>query len=171
MRQVHLRTTSAAVLLVAVSVLVPGALASRVVAAERISKEQAIQLQRTWLDLLVAAKWKQAADMMTSDFLWIHPTGRVDTRESRLEPLMKGPQPAWTSIETKDIQAAVYPDSAVVTSEVNWASALAAGETAPRVLHLRLTTAWVNQEGTWRVVRMQVTTIPPPTNQTPSGGR
>ena len=123
-----------------------------------------MQLERTWLDLLVAAKWKQAADMIASDFLWIHPTGRVDTKQSRFDLLVKGPQPPWTSIDTKDIQAAVFTGSAVVTSEVNWASALAAGEATPRVLHLRLTTMWVNQEGTWRVVRMQVTTIPPATS-------
>src|SRR5678815_3258638 len=70
-----------------------------------VSKEQVVQLQRKWFDLLVAANWTQAADMIAPDFLWIHPTGRVDTKQSRLDLLVKGPQPPWTSIDTKDIRA------------------------------------------------------------------
>lgn len=156
-------TTRAAVFATVLLCVLSAGLATRASAAT-ISEEQIVQIQRKWLDLLVTANWKQAAEMIAPDFLWIHPTGRVDTKQSRLDLLVKGPQPAWSSIETKDIRAAVFNDSAMVTSEVNWASALAAGETRQRVLHLRVTTVWVNQKGTWRVARLQATTFPPTTN-------
>jgi ketosteroid isomerase-like protein len=164
MRRFHCGGARTAVFAAALFLLLSGAcwISPPVLAAEKLSTEQVVQLQRTWLDHLVAGRWSQATDMMSADMLWIHPTGRVDGRQSRMDALVKGPQLAWASIDTKDIRAEGFMDSAVVTSETTWTSAnLSAGETKPRVLHLRLTTVWVNQGGTWRVVRFQCTTIPP----------
>jgi Domain of unknown function (DUF4440) len=147
-----------AVLLAAMCLLASGSPAF----AAKISRDQAVQLQRKYLDLIVAGDWKGASEMMAPEMLWIHATARIDTKQSRMDSLIKGPARPWSSIETKDDMVDVFNDFAIVTSDTTWASPPAPGQTGPRVAHLRLTTVWVNQGGTWRLVRFQGTMFPPP---------
>jgi ketosteroid isomerase-like protein len=110
---------------------------------------------------MVAADWKTTADMMSDNLVYIHPNGLVNTKQQRLEPLLKGPSPVWTKIESKDVHVQIFRDTAIVTSETIFTHAPAPGSAQGQVLDLRFSTVWANEKGTWRMVLWHCTTIPP----------
>jgi len=134
---------------------------TQIKAAQKITTEQAAQLQKRLLDAMVAADWKTTANMMSDNLVYIHPNGLVNTKQQRLEPLLKGPSPVWTKIESKDVHVQVFTDTAIVTSETIFTHAPAPGSTPGQILDLRFTTVWANEKGTWRMVLWHCTTIPP----------
>lgn len=145
-----------------VSVLVIAILcATQIAAAQGITAQQAAQLQRRLLDAMVAADWKTTADMMSDNLIYIHPNGLVNTKQQRLDPLLKGPSPVWTKIESKDVHVQVFSNTAIVTSETIFTHAPVPGSTQGQVLDLRFSTVWANEKGTWRMVLWHCTTIPP----------
>jgi ketosteroid isomerase-like protein len=150
------------VVLLSLSVIVITILSStQITAGQAITAEYASQLQKRLLDAMVAADWKTTADMMSDNLIYIHPNGLVNTKQQRLEPLLKGPSPVWTRIESKDVHVQVFSDTAIVTSETIFTHVPERGSTQGQVLDLRFTTVWANEKGTWRLVLWHCTTIPP----------
>jgi ketosteroid isomerase-like protein len=151
------------VVLTLLAVLSVSLLSTRTAAAQKISPEQAIQLQKRLLAVMTAGDWKTTADMMSDNLVYIHPTGLVNTKQQRMDALLKGPTPFWSNIESKDVHAQVFTDTAVITSETIFTHAPAPGSNTPgSVLDLRFTSVWANERGTWRMVLFHCTTIPPP---------
>lgn len=89
--------------------------------------------------------------------MWIHGTGRPDTKEGVIGSIGSG-KTQYQSIDCSDESVRFFGPVAVV-SGVALMNAVIAGE--PRVLHNRFTILWEQQaDGQWQVVNWQSTTLP-----------
>jgi len=85
--------------------------------------------------------------LLTPQFVWIHGTGSLMTREQLLKISAKGPR--YSSVEDDDVNVALYGDAAVLTER----SKRQYPDVSKPFLS-RFTIVYVKQDGNWRVASM-----------------
>lgn len=95
-------------------------------------------------------------DVFAEDLLWIHSSGRIDDKAALLRKVGGGAI-KFLEIEPSDEQVRKLGDAAVVTSTAR--IVFEAGGTARTRTNV-VTVIWRNDDGAWRIVLWQSTTVP-----------
>ncbi len=90
---------------------------------------------------------------MDDELVWIHATGRIDSKESWIQKVKSGTV-KYIKMESSDAQYRVYGETVVVTGRGVTAFINKDGEKSSNICY---TTVYVKQNNTWKNVSMQVT--------------
>jgi len=159
-----MRHSRTAVVLASLALAIAMFISNSAMAAPKITKDQALQLQKNLLASLQSGDWKTTDELMSAELVYIHPNGRVTAKSEEMDSLTKGPSPRWLTVEGKNTQAMLFGDAVVLTGEAYYTDLLKPGESKSRLESYKLTTVWANEHGKWRMVLWQVTTIPTPSS-------
>jgi len=97
----------------------------------------------------------QALDrLLTPQFVWIHGTGSLMSRDQLLQTSAKGPR--YSSVKDEEVQVTVYGDSAVLTERSSRQY-----PTASAPFLSRFTIVYVKHDGSWRVASMHSSQLQP----------
>ncbi len=91
--------------------------------------------------------------IMDDELVWIHATGRIDSKESWLQKVKSGTV-KYMKMESSDTQYRVYGDTVVVTGRGVTVFINKDGEKSANICY---TTVYVKHNTTWKNVSMQVT--------------
>lgn len=123
-----------------------------------------LQLEARRWSLLVAGDFDEYEKMLADDLVYIHTTGRVDSKES-LMTLRRTMPIQFLKYEEEDQNVRVFHGvTAIMTGRIrNWQT-LPSGS---KIADSRFTSAWVRSSehsDDWRFSSYQATAIPPPKN-------
>ncbi len=91
--------------------------------------------------------------IMDDELVWIHATGRIDSKESWLQKVKSGTV-KYIKMESSDTRYRVYGDAVVVTGRGVTAFINKDGEKSSNICY---TTIYVKHNNSWKNVSMQVT--------------
>ncbi len=111
------------------------------------------EIEAARIDATIHADGDALERIMSDDLVWIHATGRIDSKESWLQKVKSGTV-KYTKMESSDVQYRVYGETVVVTGKGVTAFINKDGEKSANVCY---TTVYVKREGAWKNVSMQVT--------------
>jgi ketosteroid isomerase-like protein len=115
------------------------------------------KIEQARLDALVATDIKALERLLSDSLVFVHPTGKVDTKASYISALIA--RNPYVSINPVEQTIVVHGDVAVVTGETHTVALRDPPE--ENVLRkIRMICVWALDGGEWRVIRYQSTFIP-----------
>jgi len=149
---------------VAGMILLSGA-ASRVRAQSSQSsttQQDLVDLQKKFQALTVAGDSAGVSALMSDEAIFIHGNGAAQSKAEFLTAMATG-QLAFSVYELKDPKVVIFDGGAIVSGLVDLAFKAPAGsQAAPRIIHMRGSSVWVQRPSGWRLILDQDTTIPAP---------
>jgi ketosteroid isomerase-like protein len=147
-----------AIMLLAETALRSGAQSSQSSTTQR----DLVDLQKKFQDLTVAGDSAGVSALMSDEAIFIHGNGAAQSKAEFLTAMATG-QLAFSSYELKDPKVVIFDGGAVVTGLVDIAFKAPPGSTAaPRVLHMRGSSVWVQRSSGWKLILDQDTTLATP---------
>ena len=113
-------------------------------AAQRTDADQVRQTESKFHQAFVTADTKELEALLTSEFVWMHGTGEVATKEQLIESFRTG-RSSYRRDDIDSVNVTLYGEAAVVVGHN--VRQLGSGE----VLEFRYTTTYVKQDGSWRI--------------------
>jgi hypothetical protein len=145
----------------AAAAVVPGvALAAK--APQTLTEAQALALQDRFMALLAGTDMDALADMMSEKLTYIHPTGQANTKKIQMDSMLSGPKPRYGKVEQKNTVVKSYPGVVIMSGDIVFTALKRPDGTIPTPNTYRLSTAYVDEGGTWRLLNWQVTAIAQP---------
>jgi len=158
------RRISIGIAAVAAVILLAGA-ASRAGAQSSQSsttQQDLVDLQRKFQALTVAGDSAGVSALMSDEAIFIHGNGAAQSKAEFLTAMATG-QLAFSVYELKDPKVVIFDGGAIVSGLVDLAFKPPAGsQAAPRIIHMRGSSVWVQRPSGWRLILDQDTTIPAP---------
>lgn len=143
------------------AVAVPG-LASAAKAPAVLTDAQALALQDKFMGLLAGTDMDALGGMMSEKLTYIHPTGQANTKKIQMDSMLSGPKPRYGKVEQKNTIVKSYPGVVVLSGDIVFTGLARPNAPPPTPNTYRLSTAYVDEAGTWRLLNWQVTAIAPP---------
>ena len=135
------------------AVSLPGAQAQ---AASTTTEAQMLQLQDRFMAAYAGTDLDALANLISDKAVYIHPTGEVNNKQMLLDRMRSGPLPRFSEVKQKNTKVMVYPGVAVLTGDAVFARA-----GAPASTTFRLSTAYADEKGTWRLISWHMSAIGP----------
>lgn len=126
---------------------------SRPVGADELT-EEVLDLERRRCQALTDADLETLRAMTSPDYVHIHATGRIETREEYLESLSSSPPR-----EAKRGDTAVRTRGNVAILTGPYQATIRPGGAPPREISGIATSLWAHADAGWRIVCFQVTTL------------
>jgi ketosteroid isomerase-like protein len=131
------------------------------------SQQQVLDMQKKFQELTVAGDADGVAALMADDAIFIHGNGAAQSK-SEFVAAIRGGQMAFSMYDLKDPKVLTFSGGAIVSGLVD----LAFRGPAPRVIHMRGSSVWVQAGSSWKLILDQDTTLagppagapPPPAN-------
>ncbi|MFT0171455.1 nuclear transport factor 2 family protein [Paraburkholderia mimosarum] len=121
-------------------------------------KEQILALEALRCEAMTTANVVALSGIFADDLLWIHGTGRGDTKAGMLESIGSG-STKYRSIDCSDVSVRIYGGTAFVSGIADIRAEIHGED---RVLQNRFTIAWSRLDDDWKVVNWQSTTVRKP---------
>jgi hypothetical protein len=88
-----------------------------------------------------------------------------------MDSMLSGPKPRYGKVEQKNTKVKAYPGVAVLSGDIVFTGLQQPNRPAPTPNTYRLSTAYADEGGTWRLINWQVTSIAQPPAAAPAAGR
>jgi hypothetical protein len=111
--------------------------------------EEILRLQQARTEAMLAKDEPALQKFLDDDLIHIHSSGRIDTKASFIDNLMKG-KTGYKKISYNNVKVGIYGDSAIISGN-------AVIETIQSNLDLIFTTVWVKSGGNWRSISWHTT--------------
>ncbi len=106
--------------------------------------EEILRMERARTDAILAADGVAMGKIFSDDLVYIHSSGRLDTKTSYIDGLVSG-KSSYKAFAFSNVKVRAYGDCAVVSGD-------AIIDATKSRLDLRFTNVWVRSDGVWRNV-------------------
>ena len=125
------------------------------------SEQEMVAMQDKFLAALYGTDLKAISDMLSEDLTFIHPTGQFLSKKGEMDLMTNGPLPHYQKLTEKVAKVRVYGKAAALSGDITY-QALPKNGVLPPTTTYRFTSAWADENGTWRLVNWEQTSIAPP---------
>jgi ketosteroid isomerase-like protein len=109
--------------------------------AEAKIVEEILKMEKARTDAILAADGPAMQKLFDDELVYIHSSGRLDTKTSYIENLVTG-KAAYKAFAFSNVKVRVYGDCAIVSGD-------AIVDATKSRLDLRFTNVWSKSSGTW----------------------
>jgi ketosteroid isomerase-like protein len=125
--------------------------------AQSPAEQKVLDLQKKFQALTVAQDADGVAALMSDDAFFIHGNGAVQSK-SEFVAALKGHQMAFSSYDLKDPKVILFKGGAIVSGLVD----IGFSVPAPRLIHMRGSSIWLQTASGWKLKMDQDTTLAAP---------
>jgi hypothetical protein len=147
-----------------------GASAARA-ADGQLTKDEALKLQDSFQNAVVAADSAKLDKLMAADCTFIHGNAMQQSKTQFMGMLTSGTMKV-TEFKSSSQQVTLFHGGAVVISVIDWGMLPPRGgaNAHPMILPMRISDVWVHTGAGWQLVLEQDTTLPQPGGSRAGGG-
>jgi len=120
------------------------------------AEQQVVAAQRARFDATIAGDRAALERLMADDIVYLHSTGRIDTKRSFIDSVIERGLP-YRGFDIETQQVSVFGDAGYHTAVILLTQRGAAGEHSHRS---RCTSVWARRSGDWQEVLWQATRLP-----------
>jgi ketosteroid isomerase-like protein len=138
----------------------------------QITKDEAVKLQDSFQNAVVAADSAKLDKLMADDCTFIHGNAMQQTKSQFMGMLTSGNMKV-TEFKSSSQQVTLFHGGAIVISVIDWGMLPPRGgaNAHPMVLPMRISDVWVHTGAGWQLVLEQDTTLPQAAGMRPVGSQ